>query len=151
MTTQLPENFNQPFGFRNTPQDLLYRFPPSYLRPSKLERAAPHKDTPPTVFIFSPSEDQRITTENVVVKGYAFTDIWKEIERVELSTDGGKTWQQADLSPNPQPGEWRLWRKHLTLTPGQYTLVVRAADNLSDTDPTGVDLTWHQVRFEVTA
>jgi sulfite oxidase len=102
------------------------------------------------VFIFSPSEGHHTPAGDVVVKGYAFTDILREIEYVELSLDDGKTWEQADLSPYPQPGEWRLWRKHFTLTPGQYILTVRAADNLPGRNPADLDLTRHQVCFEVT-
>lgn len=150
MTTQLPERFEQPLGFKNRLQDLSHRLPPSYLRPAKLGQVdAPRRHIPPTVFIFSPSENQRTASRDVLVGGYAFTDIWRKIERVDVSVDGGKTWLPTDLSPNPQPGERRLWQKHLHLTPGQYTLVVRAADNLPDKDPADLDLTWHQVRFEV--
>ncbi len=151
MATQLPENFNQPFGSRNRFQDLSHRLPPSYLRPNRLGQSVdvPSRNTPPTVFIFSPSEGYHVSAGDVIVKGYAFTDIWREIERVELSLDDGKTWVVADLSPYPQPGEWRLWRKHFTLTPGPYTLIVRAADNVPDKNPADVDLTRHQVSFEV--
>lgn len=130
-------------------QDLSYHLPLSYLRPSKLEHNPQRRNAHPTALIFFPSEGQRIANGEIVIKGYAFTDIWKEIEHVQLSTDGGQTWLQADLSPNLQPGEWRLWRKHLNLTPGQYTLVVRAADNVPEQSPADLNQTWHQVRFEV--
>ena len=122
----------------------------SYLRPTRQSCIdVCHKATAPTSLIFSPEEGQRILTSDVVIKGYAVADISREIESVELSLDAGKTWQQADLSPCLQPAEWHLWRKTIHLTPGQYTVLVRATDNLQNKGPADVDLTWHQVYFEV--
>ncbi len=152
MATQLPSQFEQSHPIPNTSQNLSYRFPPSYLRPARLGQGEEPRKTAPTAFIFSPSEDQRVSAEAVVLKGYAFTDICREIEQVELSTDGGKTWVRADLSPNPQPGEWRLWRKQIALAPGTHQLVVRAADYpTNQTLPDANKTTWHRVNFEVIA
>jgi DMSO/TMAO reductase YedYZ molybdopterin-dependent catalytic subunit len=51
------------------------------------------------------------------------------IARVELSTDGGDTWTDAELTYVGPPNAWSLWRYRWTPgTPGAYTLVVRATD-----------------------
>ena len=148
MATQLPQNFEQPRRFQNTSQNLSIRFPPSVLRPVRQGQGnEPRKTVAPTSFIFFPSEGQRTTAGDVVIKGYAFTDTSREIERVELSIDGGKTWENAELSPNPQPGEWRLWRKQLTLAPGTYQLAVRASDHSPDPNANQVS---HRINFQVT-
>ena len=51
------------------------------------------------------------------------------ISRVEVTVDGGKSWQDADLSDVPSNRTWRLWRyDHLATTAGLYRLGVRATD-----------------------
>lgn len=138
MATQLPEQ--------------IHTFTSSYLRPARLGQVDGFcEGPPPTAMVFSPSESQRIFAGDVVVKGYAMTGIFNEIKRVELSLDNGKSWIQADLSLNPQPGEWRLWRKRLTLNPGFYELIVRATDNIPRKASFDAKLTWQQVSFEVIA
>ncbi|WP_029432868.1 sulfite oxidase [Blastococcus sp. URHD0036] len=53
------------------------------------------------------------------------------ITRVEVSTDGGGTWTDAELDP-PDPAHpfaWRSWTLDWTAPPGRHELVVRAADS----------------------
>jgi len=51
------------------------------------------------------------------------------IKDVEYSTDGGKTWQKAEIKPALGPFTWVLWAAVWTpKTPGEYTLKVRAKD-----------------------
>lgn len=53
------------------------------------------------------------------------------IKEVEYSTDGGKTWTQAEVKPALGPFTWVLWAAIWKPTePGQYTLKVRAKDGL---------------------
>lgn len=131
--------------------DLSLGLTTSYLRPTRLGQVDDFcEGPPPTSLIFSPSEGQRITGEDVLVKGYAIASIFSEIESVELSLDGGTTWIPAELSPNPQPGEWRLWRKHLHLKPGPCELLARATDNQPNRALPDAKLKWHRIYFEVT-
>lgn len=129
--------------------DLSLSLTASYLRPTRLGQVDDFcEGPPPTSLVFSPSEGQRLPSGEVVVKGYAVASIFTEIESVELSLDGGLTWILADLSPNPQPGEWRLWRKNLHLQPGPCELLTRAADNRLPKTP-DTELKWHHIHFEV--
>jgi DMSO/TMAO reductase YedYZ molybdopterin-dependent catalytic subunit len=69
------------------------------------------------------------TLENgaVEVAGHAYAGV-RGIERVEVSTDGGDTWVDAELS-EPLPGEdvWRQWR-HEFEPDGTHEVVARAVD-----------------------
>jgi hypothetical protein len=51
------------------------------------------------------------------------------VRDVEVSTDGGKTWQKAQVKPPLGPFTWVLWALPWTPpAPGSYTLVVRAIE-----------------------
>jgi DMSO/TMAO reductase YedYZ molybdopterin-dependent catalytic subunit len=50
------------------------------------------------------------------------------IQSVEVSSDGGRTWQPAQLKPGLSPYAWQLWRADLQLDPSVKTLRVRATD-----------------------
>ena len=53
------------------------------------------------------------------------------ISRVEISTNGGTSWQLATLLGNPARYTWRLWEYPWTVPgqPGTYTLLARATDS----------------------
>jgi DMSO/TMAO reductase YedYZ molybdopterin-dependent catalytic subunit len=58
------------------------------------------------------------------------------VTRVEVSTDGGKTWGQAKLLGKEVPFSWRLWE--FSWTPakaGRATLMARATDARGRTQP----------------
>jgi len=62
------------------------------------------------------------------VRGHAFAGT-RGIDRVQVSTDGGSTWREADLDAVVAPYAWRFFTLRWTpLRPGAYALVVRAAD-----------------------
>lgn len=64
----------------------------------------------------------------VVVSGIAFAGL-RAITRVEVSTDGGATWHDANLLPPLSDQSWRFWQwTWHPKTPGRYTLVVRATE-----------------------
>ena len=64
-----------------------------------------------------------------------------DIAKVELSTDGGITWNDAQLLGESYPNAWRLWEFnwHTPSQPGQQTLVARAMDSLGRTQPSHRD------------
>lgn len=65
----------------------------------------------------------------VQVGGVAFAGK-RGIAAVEVSTDGGRSWSQADVQAPLSPFTWVLWRKAWTPAgEGSYTLVVRARDS----------------------
>ncbi|MFW6075297.1 MAG: sulfite oxidase [Chloroflexota bacterium] len=49
-----------------------------------------------------------------------------EVTRVEISTDGGSTWAEAELEPPVSDVAWRGWRYEWQASPGRHTLYARA-------------------------
>lgn len=60
-----------------------------------------------------------------------------EISKVELSTDGGATWNQATLVGQSIPNAWRLWEIdwQTPSQPEKRILIARATDSLGRTQP----------------
>jgi DMSO/TMAO reductase YedYZ molybdopterin-dependent catalytic subunit len=73
---------------------------------------------------------------NVRVHGAAWTSDG-EILKVELSTDGGSTWNEANLLGESKSNAWRFWEFNWKTpsAPGKQTLVARATDSLGQTQP----------------
>jgi DMSO/TMAO reductase YedYZ molybdopterin-dependent catalytic subunit len=73
---------------------------------------------------------------SVCVRGAAWT-CDAEITKVELSTDGGATWNGTKLLGESNLNAWRLWEFNWQTPsqPGKQTLIVRATDSLSRTQP----------------
>ncbi|MBD2102381.1 molybdopterin-dependent oxidoreductase [Leptolyngbya sp. FACHB-261] len=64
--------------------------------------------------------------KGILVAGVAL-DRSTPIQRIQVSTDGGKTWQQAEQNQPESPHEWTLWRYlWQPQQPGEYTLLARA-------------------------
>ena len=73
---------------------------------------------------------------NVHLYGAAWTSDG-EITKVELSTDGGTSWNEAELIGESKPNAWRLWEFEWR-TPselGKQTLVARGTDSRGRTQP----------------
>ena len=66
---------------------------------------------------------------------------WGAIEAVEVSTDGGTTWAEASLGPEPSPGAWRAWAFAWDAAPGEHELCCRARDAAGNAQP--VDADWN--------
>jgi DMSO/TMAO reductase YedYZ molybdopterin-dependent catalytic subunit len=63
------------------------------------------------------------------------------VARVEVSTDGGASWQEAQLSPADagHPYAWRAWTFDWEARPGAVELLVRATDANGETQPAEPD------------
>jgi sulfite oxidase len=75
--------------------------------------------------------------------GYAFAGGRREIERVDVSLDGGRTWVQAELGEDLGEWAWRLWKADLDLTPGEHEITVRAWDSAAGTQPEDPAGSWN--------
>lgn len=76
------------------------------------------------------------------VSGYAFAGE-REIIRVEVSSDNGRSWCVATLRDHAIPYTWRWWDANVMLTPGENTLVVRAWDSSANVQPERVETVWN--------
>jgi sulfane dehydrogenase subunit SoxC len=63
------------------------------------------------------------------------------IERVEVSTDGGATFDAAVLEAPLGPDAWRGWRFEWQATEGEHVLSSRATDSAGNTQP--LDAPWN--------
>lgn len=84
--------------------------------------------------IAQPRPETSVNAGRVTVRGAAWTGTGT-VERVEVSTDGGRTWQPARLTSDATPKVWRLWEYDWDATPGGATLMARATDTVGNTQP----------------
>ncbi len=54
------------------------------------------------------------------------------IRQVQVSLDGGQTWQAAQLVATPSQYSWVVWQYVWQATPGRYTVVARSIDGFGD-------------------
>jgi DMSO/TMAO reductase YedYZ molybdopterin-dependent catalytic subunit len=88
-----------------------------------------------------PSDGETVSANsNVRVHGAAWTGDG-EIKKVEISSDGGATWNEAKLLGESKPNAWRLWEFNWK-TPNRLekaTLIARATDSNGRSQPIGRD------------
>jgi sulfane dehydrogenase subunit SoxC len=70
----------------------------------------------------------------VTLQGRAWSGM-APIERVEVSVDGGDSWEDAALEPAPGPHAWHRWTFLWDATPGEHVLASRATDATGATQP----------------
>ena len=69
-----------------------------------------------------------------VLRGRAWSG-WAQVERVEVSTDGGATWADAELEPPLGERAWRGWSYAWDAAPGEHVLGSRATDAAGNAQP----------------
>jgi DMSO/TMAO reductase YedYZ molybdopterin-dependent catalytic subunit len=85
--------------------------------------------------ITAPLEGERVNIGTTRVTGVAWTGTGT-VERVELSSDGGRTWQQARFTSEARPGTWRLWEADVAFrSVGEQRVRARATDTAGQTQP----------------
>jgi sulfite oxidase len=100
-----------------------------------------------------PADDD--AAEYLKVSGYAMPsgDDDSVIERVEVSTNGGRTWKTAQLDDESQPYCWRFWSVRMRRPMEPRRILVRAIDSRWRIQPETVDWNakgymfnaWHSV------
>ena len=108
-------------------------------------------ELPVTSAICEPEEGAVLDegSEEVFVKGYAWSGGGRAIIRVDISADGGKTWEEARLKPNGQSPyksfAWTLWEADVKLPKGatKTQLVVKAVDISYNVQPDSVEGIWN--------
>ncbi|MFN8523247.1 MAG: molybdopterin-dependent oxidoreductase [Chloroflexota bacterium] len=78
--------------------------------------------------IDTPRTRQNVPPGEVTFSGVAFAG-HRGIDRVEVSVDGGTSWQDATVKPPLSSNAWNLWALSTRIeAPGSYTVKVRATD-----------------------
>ncbi len=113
------------------------------------ERLEPVRDLDVHSIIVAPAEADALTPGPQTVEGWAWSA--GPVRRVEVSSDGGATWQEARLEPRRQGYVWQ--RFTLAWTPralGSYRLECRATDEQGRSQPPTGRNRIHAVNVTVT-
>jgi DMSO/TMAO reductase YedYZ molybdopterin-dependent catalytic subunit len=96
----------------------------------------PIERMPVRSFLISPDGDMKIPAGMPVqVRGIAFSG-YGGVTKVDVSTDGMKTWQPARLGEDLGRYSFRTWEFTWTpKAPGRYALAARASDSAGNTQP----------------
>ncbi|MBZ5725032.1 MAG: sulfite oxidase [Acidobacteriia bacterium] len=115
-----------------------YRYPKYSLPPGSPPKPAELEvieGMPVKSCITAPEEQAKVPLGALAVRGFAWAGE-QAIERVEVSTDGGSRWRDAELSSPKLPFAWRLWRiEWRPSDPGYYTILSRATDSSGRVQP----------------
>jgi sulfite oxidase len=124
--------------FKGTFMDSSYRIPRHAVEPgTKMPPDAVSTEAwPVKSIITSPAPNARVKAgTRVTVRGRAWVGEGR-VERVEISNDEGKTWQQARLAPQGDKYAWRTFTYELEVkNPGYTTVLARAWDDRFNTQP----------------
>jgi len=106
-------------------------------RRAEVAELAPLSEMQVKAEIAKPGQGETVPANSSVrVHGAAWTS-GAEIAKVELSTDGGASWNQASLIDQDVPNAWCRW-EYQWRSPsqtGKQTLMARATDSLGRTQP----------------
>ncbi|XP_069509877.1 sulfite oxidase, mitochondrial [Ambystoma mexicanum] len=87
--------------------------------------------------------------EAITVKGYAWSGGGREVVRVDVSLDGGKSWQVASLAGQEQKAgqawAWKLWELSAPLPAGisEMDIICKAVDSSYNVQPDTVAPIWN--------
>jgi DMSO/TMAO reductase YedYZ molybdopterin-dependent catalytic subunit len=85
--------------------------------------------------ITSPVDGEHVRVGTVRVGGVAWTGAGT-VTQVEISSDGGQTWQPARFTSDARPGAWRLWQADVSIrAAGEQRVRARATDSAGHTQP----------------
>jgi len=114
-----------------------YRFPNQPVKPGD---AVKPEDTHPVTalnvksVISGPLDGSTLKVGKLAVHGAAWAGE-ADIIKVEISTDGGTSWNPATLGRDQAHYAWRLWSYDWRPKAGDYTILSRATDNQGHTQP----------------
>jgi DMSO/TMAO reductase YedYZ molybdopterin-dependent catalytic subunit len=114
-----------------------YRFPNQPVKPGD---AVKPEDTHPLTalsvksVISGPLDGASVKPGKVAVHGAAWAGE-ADIVKVEVSTDGGASWNPASLGHDRAHYAWRLWTFDWKTKAGDYTILSRATDSQGRTQP----------------
>ncbi|MDP9329620.1 MAG: sulfite oxidase [Actinomycetota bacterium] len=87
------------------------------------------------------SRTRTVDAGATILQGRAWSGL-APIRRVDVTTDGGATWTEAELGPEPSsPHAWIAWTFEWDAAPGDYELAAKATDAAGGAQP--VDEPWN--------
>ncbi len=130
--------------FEGVQQAQLYRYRKSEEDPgTPATRKYPHAlMVPPGIPEFL-SRRRHVQPGRTLVEGRAWSG-FGAVERVEFSSDGGRTWEEADLGEPLGRYSWRSWSYAWEPQEfGEYELCVRATDAVGNMQRADKDEAWN--------
>lgn len=101
--------------------------------------------------LLRPSDGDPVNAGRLTLEGYAMAGGDALISAVEWSMDDGKSWHAAELTTEPRPWIWTLWRAVAEVPAGEHTIVVRASDTAGSIQPPTVAEIWNFRGYQNTA
>lgn len=115
-----------------------YRYPKYSLPPGSPTKPAELQvieGMPVKSCITRPQDQSKYPLGPITIRGFAWAGE-QAIERVDVSTDGGSRWRDAQLSNPKLPFAWRIWQIDWRPSdPGYYTILSRATDSAGRVQP----------------
>jgi len=114
-----------------------YRLPNQPVKPG--DTVKPEDTHPVTALnvksvIAGPLDGAAVKGGKVLVQGAAWAGE-ADVVKVEVSTDGGTTWNPAALGHDQARYAWRMWSYNWKAKSGDYTILSRATDSLGRIQP----------------
>lgn len=97
-------------------------------------QGAPVREMRVKSLIAAPAEGTTLERGETTVHGFAWSGEG-DVEAVDVSTDGGRTWHAAKLGPSGGPYAWRAFTYPWRAPPGAHALVSRARDDAGNVQP----------------
>jgi DMSO/TMAO reductase YedYZ molybdopterin-dependent catalytic subunit len=125
--------------FRGWQQDVAY-----HVRESEEEQGLPVTRILPRALMIPPgfpdflSRTRFVEAGPCTLEGRAWSG-WAAIERVDVSSDGGRSWAEAELRAPVGEFAWCGWSYEWEAEPGDYELWCRASDAAGHEQPTVAD------------
>uniref|UniRef100_A0AC34GTI0 Sulfite oxidase n=1 Tax=Panagrolaimus sp. ES5 TaxID=591445 RepID=A0AC34GTI0_9BILA len=102
------------------------------------------------ICIPSPGDKVKRGDEEVELSGYAWSGGGRGIIRVEISTDGGKTWKNSELQQDPEQDlehmwAWTLWKATVKIPKdgNKFEVLCKATDRAYNTQPETPGALWN--------
>jgi sulfite oxidase len=151
LTDLLLEAEQSPSAF----QSVGYRMPLQPVQPGQFEandytiyNSVPTYGHKVKSVIFSPLPEDEPQAGPVEITGIAFNDGVAAISSVDVSVDGGSTWQAASFEAPESPWAWYRWSFKTQLAAGKNQLMSRATDALGRTQPLDGETRWNPRGYE---
>ena len=97
--------------------------------------------------ITSPMSGTDVKGDSHSISGFAWSGN-AEIDSVDVSTDGGSTWQPARLVGPSDKYSWRQWNfSWISTNTGHHTILSRAKDRIGNLQPAKSN--WNELGYEV--
>lgn len=146
----------EPEGFY---MQTAYKYPTSPVEPGAQVLPANMRSLttfPVKSVVARPTEGAKVPAGKQELAGCAFSGD-AALAKVEVSTDGGKSWKAAALEGDADVGRWQVWRHSFDAKPGRFTVMVRATDKKGNVQPERAAWNpsgyfhnaWHAVSWEV--